>query len=223
MSNKTSLQTNNAKIGANNNELSSILDTINNLPKAGSGETSEYTRVGYIQFTGEQTIDTGIICNKNTKIKVVYTRESSSAQYMYGVASSDNTATVTAYLSSGGAWRFGNKSVSTTITVDENLVNCAIVDKTGIIRAGATQSFSGTSDFETVGSLTIGSCRNPSGTLGSSQFIGKIYSFEMWEGTEQVLKLIPMVNKEGVYGFWDDVSKTFLTSITDTPLEGGYL
>lgn len=37
MNNKTSLQTNNAKISTNNTELSSILDTINNLPQAGGG------------------------------------------------------------------------------------------------------------------------------------------------------------------------------------------
>ena len=185
-----------------------------------SGSQKEYERVGYIQFTGDQTIDTGIICNRDTEIRILFTRESSSAQYMYGVASSDNKATVTAYLSSGGAWRFGDKSASTSITVNENLVNCAIVNKTGIIRVGTTQSFSGTSNFETVGSLTIGSCRNPSGTLGTPQFIGKIYSFEMWQGEEQVLKLIPMVNKDGVYGFWDAISETFLTSITDIALEG---
>lgn len=36
MNNKTSLQTNNAKISTNNTELSSILNTINNLPEAGA-------------------------------------------------------------------------------------------------------------------------------------------------------------------------------------------
>lgn len=41
MSNKTSLQTNNAKISTNNTELSSILNTINNLPEAGASGGSE--------------------------------------------------------------------------------------------------------------------------------------------------------------------------------------
>lgn len=41
MNNKTSLQTNNTKIGANNSELSSILNTINNLPQAGASGGSE--------------------------------------------------------------------------------------------------------------------------------------------------------------------------------------
>lgn len=37
MSNKTTLQTNNNKLSANNTDLASILNTINNLPEAGSG------------------------------------------------------------------------------------------------------------------------------------------------------------------------------------------
>ena len=41
MSNKTTLQTNNATISTNNTELASILNTINNLPEAGGGDTSE--------------------------------------------------------------------------------------------------------------------------------------------------------------------------------------
>lgn len=37
MSNATTLQTNNNKLSANNTDLASILNTINNLPEAGSG------------------------------------------------------------------------------------------------------------------------------------------------------------------------------------------
>ena len=178
----------------------------------------EYTRVGYIQFTGEQTIDTGIICNQNTKIKVVFTREKSAQHYLFGVASSDNTASVTAYL--GGSWRFGNKAITKTLTTNEDMVYSGVLDSSQMTITASKATISGVNDFETVGSLLIGTCRSASGNVGSPQFLGKIYSFEMWEGIEQVLKLIPMVNKEGVYGFWDDVSKTFLTSITDTQLQG---
>lgn len=183
-----------------------------------ASETPEYTRVSYIQFTGEQTIDTGIICNQDTKLKVVFTREKSAQHYLFGVASSDNTASVTAYL--GGSWRFGNKANTKTLTTNEDMVYSGVLDSSQMTITGSKTTISGVNDFETIGSLLIGTCRSASGNVGSPQFLGKIYSIEMWEGTEQVLKLIPMVNKEGVYGFWDDVSETFLTSITDTPLQG---
>lgn len=186
--------------------------------KASGGGTPEYTRVGYIQFTGEQTIDTGIICNQDTKLKVVFTREKSAQHYLFGVASSNNTASVTAYL--GGSWRFGDKSVTKTLTTNEDMVYSGVLDSSQMTITASKSTISGVNDFETIGSLLIGTCRSASGNVGSPQFLGKIYSFELWQGEEQVLKLIPMVNKDGVYGFWDAIGETFLTSITDTPLEG---
>lgn len=285
MNNKETLQTYNTRLNTNNTDLSSILNTINNLPNASSSEpilqektitptkstqnvepdenydglskvvvnaipneyiipngeltitengtydvtnyastnvnvaseTPEYTRVGYIQFTGEQTIDTGIICNQDTKLKVVFTREKSAQHYLFGVASSDNTASVTAYL--GGSWRFGNKSVTKTLTTNEDMVYSGVVDNSQITITGSQSTISGVNDFETIGSLLIGTSRSASGNVSSPQFLGKIYSFEMWEGETQVLKLIPAI-KDDIYGFWDEVSETFFTSITDTQLQG---
>ena len=182
-----------------------------------ASETPEYTRVSYIQFTGEQTIDTGIICNQDTKLKVVFTREKSAQHYLFGVASSDNTASVTAYL--GGSWRFGNKSVTKTLTTNEDMVYSGVLDNSQMTITGSKSTISGVNDFETIGSLLIGTCRSSSGSIPTPQFVGKIYSFEMWEGETQVLKLIPAI-KDDIYGFWDEVSKTFLTSITDTQLQG---
>ena len=184
------------------------------------GIPAGYARCDYIQFTGDQTIDTKIICNQNTTIRTAFTRERSDSHYFYGVASSGNTASVTAYL--GGSWRFGSKYVSKSITtIREDIIHSVIVNKSEISSAGAVSAISGVTDFETVGTLLLGACRNASGTVASSQFKGKVFYFAMWEGDEQVLKLVPVVSADGVYRFFDTVSKTFFDSITDTPLEGG--
>lgn len=197
------------------NEMASAIESIET---GGGGETPEYTRVSYIQFTGEQTIDTGIICNQNTKLKVVFTREKSAQHYLFGVASTDNTASVTAYL--GGSWRFGNKSTTKTLTTNEDMVYSGVLDSSQMTITGSKTAISSVNDFETIGSLLLGTCRSSSGSIPSPQFIGKVYLFEMWQGEEKVLKLIPVVNKNGVYGFLDEVSGEFFTSITDTQLEG---
>jgi hypothetical protein len=84
-------------------------------------------------------------------------------------------------------------------------------------------AISGVNEFEAVGSLLIGSCRSASGEVGVAQFDGTISFFAMWEGDEQVLKLVPLTDGNGVYRFFDTVSKEFFDSITDTPLEGGYV
>ena len=203
-------------------------DILVKVPSGGGGASIDgipegYAKVDYIKFNDAQIVDTGIVCNQDTKIKAVFTREVSTAMYLYGVLSEGNTATVTAYLSSGGAWRFGNKSASRTITVSEDIIHTSIVQKSGITSETGTNAFSGTSDFETIGALTIGATRNANGTVAAAQYIGKIFLFQMWQGDELVLKLIPVVNADGVYRFWDMVSETFYDSITDTPLDGGNL
>lgn len=187
----------------------------------GSGDLpAGYSRVDYIQFYGTQTVDTGIICNQNTKIQLAFTRERSSQHYMFGVASPDNTASVTAYMS--GSWRFGNKTATKTPTTNANMIYSGVVDKTDVIITGSGTGISGVNEFETVGSLLLGACRNSDGTLGASQFIGKIFFFAMWEGDEQVLKLVPVTDGTE-FRFYDMVSKAFFDSITDTPLSGGNL
>ncbi len=189
--------------------------------KAAGGAVPEYTRVGYIRFTGEQQLDTGIICNQDTKIRILFTREHDNAQYLYGVASSGNTASVTAYLSSGGTWRFGSKSASKPLTGNKDYVWTAVVSKNEINLNKMENALSGVTDFETVGTLILGSCRNSNGTLSSPQFVGKVLLMEMWQGTELVLQLVPHITADGVYGFLDSVSGEFQPSMTDVPFEGG--
>lgn len=206
--------------------------TLDEMPKAiagisGSGSVTfpnlpeGYARCGYIQFTGEQTVDTGIVCTEATKIRVVFMRELDTAHYMFGVASSGNTASVTAYL--GGALRFGNKMANKGgyVTASDEIVYTCILDSSRIYLTNSTTAISGVPAFETIGSLILGSCRNSNGTLGSPQFQGKIFQFDMWSGSEQVLSLLPVVSFKGIYRFWDSISGHFFDSLTNTQLAGG--
>lgn len=180
-----------------------------------------YKRCDFIYFSEEQIVDTGVVCNQNTKLCVLFTREKSSQHYLYGVASSNNTASVTAYL--GGSWRFGNKSSTKTPATNADMIYSGVVDSSKITITGSAATISGVNEFETVETLLIGSCRGSDGSIGSAQFEGKILMFAIWQGDEQVLKLIPVVSTDGVYRFYDEVSGNFFDSITDTPLEGGNL
>lgn len=205
--------------------LSKATVTVNVAGSGGAiveGIPDGYAKVDYIQFSGSNSVDTGIICNQNTKIVVRYTRDSSSAQYLYGVVNSDNTASVTAYLSSGGSWRFGSKSASRTITADAGIIRTAIVQKSGIVSDSGTNAYSGVTNFETPYTLILGGCHYSSGSIGDG-FTGKVLGFEIWQGSELVLKLVPVVNAEGEYRFWDQVGQKFVDTVQGTPLEGGNL
>lgn len=179
-----------------------------------------YRRVDYIQFNGTQTVDTGIVCNQNTKIQLAFTRERSTQHYLFGVASSGNTASVTAYM--GGSWRFGNKSASKVPTTNADMIYSGLIHKTTVTITGSESAISSVNNFETVGSLLLGACRNSNGTVGAAQFIGKILFFAIWQGEEQVLKLVPVTDGTA-YRFWDAIGQKFHDSITDTPLSGGNL
>lgn len=186
------------------------------------GIPTGYAKVDYIKFTGKQIVDTGVICNQDTKIKVLYVREGASAQYMFGVVSDGNTATVTAYLSSSGAWRFGNKSINRDVSIDSEIIHLAIVSKSGIKHEDGMSTYSSVSNFETPGTLILGGVRQASGAVGA-QFEGKVVLFEIWKSEELAQKLTPVKNSDGAYRFFDMVSQTFFDSVTDTPLDGGIL
>lgn len=185
------------------------------------GIPAGYARCDYIYFNIAQIVDTGVICNQDTKIRIAFARERSTQHYLFGVASSGNTASVTAYL--GGSWRFGNKSATKTPTTNADMIYSGMVDKAQISVTGSASTISSVNNFETVGSLLLGACRSSDGSVSTAQFQGKVFHLAMWQGEEQALKLVPVVSAEGVYRFWDFVSKTFFDSITDTALEGGNL
>lgn len=194
-----------------------------NVPTGGgdSDLPAGYSRVDYIQFDNAQLVDTRIIGNQDTRIEIVFVRENTSQHYMLGVASSDNTAAITAYI--GGNWRFGNKSNAKNPVADENMIYSAVISGSEITITGSKTNITGVNDFETIGSILLGGCRSASGAISSPTFKGKVLLLAIWQGDKQVQKLVPVVNTEGVYRFCDKVTKEFFDSITDTPLSGGNL
>lgn len=183
-----------------------------------SGLPAGYRRCDYIQFTGQQIVDTGIICNQDSKIQLAFTREKSAQHYLLGVASSDNTAAVTAYF--GGNWRFGNKASSKNPNTNADMIYSAVISSAELTISGSKSAISGVNSFETIGTLLLGTCRSSNGAVASPQFVGKVLFFFILQSDGQVLKLVPLTDGT-VYRFYDTASGEFHDSITDTPLDGG--
>ncbi len=211
--------------GESYSDLTAAVQGLKNGYGQGGGESidglpSGYARADYIQFTGKELIDTGIIGNQDTQINTCFTWESSTQRHLFGCASSDNTAAITSYMN--GSWRFGNKYSSKSFSSKNGMLPySALINKNTISLNHSLASISGVNDFETIGSLLLGGARDTDGSLPSVMITGKVFFFTIWQGEEQVLKLVPVVNADGVYRFFDLVSKTFFDSITDTPLSGG--
>lgn len=188
----------------------------------GGGELPEgYKRCDYIQFGGKSWIDTGIIGNQDTQICTSFTWENTTQRQLFGCASSDNTKSITSYMN--GTWRFGNKSGTKSFSSkDPMLPYTALVNKTKINLVHSATNISGVTDFETVGTLLLGGARDSDGTDPSVGIYGKVFYFYVWQGDEQVLKLVPVTNGE-IFRFWDVISEEFFDSVTSAPLEGGNL
>lgn len=185
-----------------------------------SGLPAGYRHCDYIQFSGTQLVDTGVVGTQDTQIWASFTWESTTQRHLYGCASSDNTKSITSYMN--GSWRFGNKYASKSFsTKNPMLPYSLLMNKTTISATNSVSAISGVNDFETVGTLLLGGARDSDATLPSVGITGKVYRFCLWQGGMLVRNLIPTVSADGVYRFYDTVGQTFFDSITDTPLDGG--
>lgn len=182
---------------------------------------SGYTRVDFIELTGKQLVDTGIIGNQDTQIDVSFTWGNATQNHVFGCASSDNTASITSY--TNGSWRFGAESATKSIMKNNTVLPYAArVNKSMIGVTNGSTTISGVNDFETIGTLLLGGARSSSGALPSSGLVGRVFYFRLWSGSTQTMNLVPVTDGTA-FRFYDLVSKTFFDSITDTPLEGGNL
>lgn len=170
----------------------------------------EYTFPEYLMFNADMVFDTGVYCTQNTTIDVRFTNESSGARYLYGARTTNNTASITAYLTSSGAWRFGNTYRNFT-TKNSTDIHNVVVSKDGIKYDGNSYKYGSTvKTFTCPWTLTIGSARTTSGAKSSAQFIGKIYHFRMYDEDTLILDWIPCVKADGTRGFYDNATGMFV-------------
>ena len=170
---------------------------------------SGYKRLEYIQSTGTQYVNTGVLVSKNLEIKLKFMLTSITNHgivgYMQSVSSGTNRFAVYQY---GGAWYFdfGN-------------------DTTGRISGG---SFNANTLYDiTVGNRYIKNNETESNIISGSVIsnltnsnsisilcetdcgIGKIYSCQIYDNGTLVRDYIPCQTTAGEIGLWDDVNGVF--------------
>lgn len=169
--------------------------------------TEGYELLEYTTFDGTQLYDLGIV--KSTyEIEVLFQRsESKATSYLYGIVTSPHTASVTAYMSSGGSWRWGNayKGISTN-----NLNEWRVRMKNGNALYNGTSSNFTKNTFTTPDTVVLGGYRTASGSLVKG-YKGKVFYIRISEDGEYLKDWYPCKRlSDGVEGFWDCVSQTFI-------------
>jgi hypothetical protein len=168
--------------------------------------TADYEALDYVTFAKNKLYDLGIV-NSNQTIEVMFARsEKSSTPYLYGCITSPHTATVSAYLSSGGSWRFGSSYKG--LNTNNTFINRVLVSngKTEFNFAAGTFT---KSTFTTPDTVVLGGYRAASGAL-TKNYQGKVYYIRITQGDTPIIDYYPCKRlSDGVEGFWDCVSQTF--------------
>ncbi len=169
--------------------------------------TDDYEVIDYVTFAKNKLYDLGIV-NSNQTIEVMFARsEKSTTPYLYGCVTSPHTASVSAYLSSNGAWRFGSsyKGLSTNNT----FINRVIISN-GTTNYNFTAGTFTKSTFTTPDTVVLGGYRAASGAL-TKNYQGKVYYIRITQGGNPIIDYYPCKRlSDGVEGFWDCVTQTFI-------------
>lgn len=169
-----------------------------------------YEAIDYVTFAKNKLYDLGIV-NSNQTIEVMFARsEKSSTPYLYGCVTSPHTATVSAYLSAGGSWRFGSSYKG--LNMNDTLIHRVIISS-GKTEADFTSGSFTKSTFTTPNTVVLGGYRAASGSL-TKNYQGRVYFFRITEGSTPIIDYYPCKRlSDGVEGFWDCVTQRFIAPL----------
>mgnify|MGYP000171651778 CR=1 FL=1 len=189
----------------------------------GSGATTggvveEYQRVEYLDFTGGQIINSGVIPTRDTTTQVTF-KTSTDGKWLFGSRTGYNTTDTYAmhlYTASNSLWyqiassstpqqsyNFSGNKV--TVKVDKNYmwVNGKQLNSTAFSSSGFT-----TSSWP----LYFGGI-NEKGSGTDRPFTGQIYDIKIWQGSTLVRDFVPVVrSRDGVAGLYDMGERKFYTN-----------
>lgn len=174
---------------------------------------SGYTEVGYIESSGTQYIDTGVCPTNNTKVEVVF-ENVNNEKFVYGSRSSaDDTIAAHAFFASSSSMcfpMFGTYISAVGVSMADNRRHKAEISQAGAYLNGNLIRSYDTMDFTST--LNMFLCGlNQNGNMDSRTFVGKIYSFRVWESGELIQSLVPCKrDSDGAVGMYDTVTGAFL-------------
>ena len=171
--------------------------------------TDDYEIIDRVSFNKDKTFNTGFYGNNTTSIDVMFQRTSTSAAaYLFGLTQGNR---LTGYLSAQNAyWRYGSAAPTFSLGTMKIYKGMVTPGKTTIDDTSKTFTVS---EFETSDAIPVGGYKSGTNAV-TKHYIGYIYYFRMWHGDTLLLDWYPCKRKsDGVEGFWDCVTQTFVTPI----------
>lgn len=172
--------------------------------------TEDYEIIDRVYFNKNKAFNTGYYGNNTTSINVMFQRTSTSAAaYLFGLTQGDR---FTGYLAANSAyWRYGN--AYPTFSLGTQKIYKAVVTP-GKTTIDATSKTFTVNEFETSDPIPVGGYKSGVNPI-TKHYIGYIYYFRMWHGDTLLVDWCPCKRlSDGVEGFWDCVTNTFIEPIS---------
>lgn len=167
-----------------------------------------YTQVEYIESSGTQYIDTGIMPNTNTSISVDFKMESSAAsQFVYGCRTSSYTNNFILLISSANSsFRSGFGSELLSFSISDLTSKYKAFHSKEKCQIGTNELVHSGADFTSTLPIYL-FCANEDGTAKYFSSM-KLYTCKIYDGENLVRDYVPCKNGD-VIGLYDIANDTF--------------
>lgn len=181
----------------------------------------EYTQIEYVESTGAQYIDTGIMPNTNTSISIDFKMESSAvSQFVYGCRTSSYTNNFILLISNANSsFRSGFGSELLSFSISELTNRYKTFHNKEKCQIGTNELAHSGVDFTSTLSMYLFSA-NEGGTAKHFSSM-KLYACKIYDGENLVRDYVPCTNAGGTAGLYDLVNNTFEESDSTTALIAG--
>lgn len=163
-----------------------------------------YTALEYIQSSGTQYINTGVVPSENTKMQIKFSTSTSKGV----IAGSDKGYKVSSFMLAVTIATFNTGSL--TVSLADGSKHSVELYSNNVIIDNSNKGSSGSGSFTTTYPIYLFG-NNRSGS--SSELIsGKIYSCSLYNSTTKIRNFIPAKNSSNILGLYDTINKKFYTN-----------
>ena len=187
-------------------------------PNAGTGSfvagpVADYQRIGFIQSTGTQYINTWFKASNKTRLVASMEVLFGTTSFLFGARDSSSSSSVTDSFSmpqiSGASLRLDFGSLESNISVSplqrlEIDVNANTATVNGVTTSVSAQTFRGAYDLAL---LAV----NTAGSIYATKTTAKIYECQIYDNGELARDYIPALRSDGVAGLLDRKNSVFYT------------
>ena len=184
----------------------------NNVNAASSTSTNGYTQLEYIESTGTQYIDTGIVPNQDTSVRLdaqYLDYNSGSNGILFGARTSSTANVYVVQRLTAGDWNMGYNNGSVIVGTADTNRHIFYKNKQYQYLDGELKGTGTYSAFTCPGTAILFGFNN-NGTPNTTDFPAKVYSLKIYDNNTLVRNFIPVVNNTtGKIGMYDTVGGRF--------------